>query len=184
MTPESKSDTTTSTPTSFGKYDLACGQNKQPGYTGIDVAACEGVDIVHDLTKYPWPIPSNSVEDLFCSHYVEHTENLIAFMEECHRILIPGGRLTIIAPYYSSMRAWQDPTHKRAISEATFLYFNKGWRESQKLDHYGIKCDFDFVYGYAMTPEWAARSEESRAFAIRHYINVVNDIHVTLTKRG
>ena len=32
----------------------------------------------------------------------------------------------IWAPYYTSMRCWQDPTHTRAISEATFLYANKG----------------------------------------------------------
>ena len=46
------------------------------------------------------------------------------------------------------MRAWQDPTHKRAISEATFLYANKSWRVSQGLDRYPITCDFDFSYGY------------------------------------
>ena len=111
------------------------------------------------------------------------SDGLILFMDEVYRILKPGGRIKVIAPYYNNMRCWQDPTHKRAISEATFLYFNKQWRETNKLDHYGIQSDFDFVYGYDITAEWANRSEEARNFAIKHYTNVINDIHVTLTKK-
>src|SRR5262249_39996117 len=131
----------------------------------------------------PWPWPAESVGEVFCAHYIEHTSDLIAFMNELGRILIVGGTAKLIAPYYSSMRAWQDQTHKRAISEASFLYFNKGWRVDNKLDHYPITCDFDFAYAYAMTPEWMMRSQEARDFAIKYYWNVVNDIHVTVTKR-
>lgn len=166
------------------KYDLACGQNKQEGFIGVDYVKADGVDIVCDLEQFPWKFAKdNSTDELFVSHYVEHTKDLIKFMDECYRILKPGGKLTILAPYYSSMRCWQDPTHVRAISEATFLYFNREWRTNNKLDHYKIKSDFDFSYGYNMTQDWATRSEESRAFAVRHYINVVNDIQVVLTKR-
>ena len=166
------------------KLDLACGGNKQPGFHGVDIAKLPNVDQVVNLEKFPWPWADESVEEVFCSHYIEHTPDLIAFMDELYRILVVGGKVTVYAPYYSSMRAWQDPTHKRAISEATFLYYNKGWRESQKLDHYPIKCDFDFTYGYLLAPEWAARAIDVQQFAIHHYINVVNDIAVTLTKRG
>ena len=52
-----------------------------------------------------------------------------------------------------------------------------------KLNHYPINCDFDFNYGYTLMPDWANRSEEARNFAIRHYMNVVSDIHVTLIKK-
>lgn len=164
------------------KYDLACGQNKQEGFIGVDIAG--DADIKADLTQFPWKFAKdNSADELFVSHYIEHTPNLIKFMDECFRILKPGGKLTIIAPYYTSMRCWQDPTHLRAISEATFLYFNKTWRSDNRLDHYNIKSDFDFQYGYAWTPDWANRNEESRTFALRHYWNVVNDIQVILTKK-
>ena len=81
------------------------------------------------------------------------------------------------------MRAWQDPTHKRAISEASFLYANKEWRTSQGLDHYPITCDFDFSYGYALAPELTTRSQEYRDYAIKHLWNSVQDLHVTLTRR-
>ena len=165
------------------KLDLACGQRKEEGYHGVDIAPGEAVDTVMDLEKFPWKIKANSAEDIVCSHYVEHTKDLIKFMDECYRILKPGGKMKVVAPYYNSIRAWQDPTHTRAISDATFLYFNKGWREANKLEHYKIKSDFDFTYGYDINPTWMNRSEEARNFAIIHYTNVVNDIHVVLTKR-
>lgn len=165
------------------KLDLACGQNKTEGYFGIDIFPGDKVDGVVDLTIFPWPIESNSADDIVCSHYVEHTPDLMKFMNEVYRILKPGGKIKIVAPYYNSIRCWQDPTHLRAISEATFLYYNKQWRETNKLDHYPITCDYDYTYGYDMAVEWANRAEEARNFAIKHYNNVINDIHVVLTAK-
>lgn len=165
------------------KIDLACGENKQTGFLGVDFKQLLGVDLVHNLEVFPWPWKNDSVDEIYCCHYIEHTPDLIKFMDECHRILKTGGKATMIAPYYSSMRAWQDPTHRRAISEASFLYFNREWMKQNKLTHYGIKSDFDFYYSYMVSPEFATRSDEVRAFAIQHYINVVTDIQVVLTKR-
>lgn len=175
------------------KINIACGQQKQEGFIGVDKVKTPSVDIVHDLEIFPWPFENNSVDEVMCVHYVEHTRDLIKFMDELYRIMKSPyknekgeeikSKVTIIAPYYSSIRAWQDPTHLRAISEFTFLYFNKNWREQNKLDHYGIACDFDFSYGYQMDPAWVTRSEEARVFAMKYYINVITDIHVTLTKR-
>jgi SAM-dependent methyltransferase len=165
------------------KLNLACGQQRQEGFIGIDKVKTEATDIVHDLDDIPWPLDDNSVDEILCSHYIEHTKDLIKFVDEMHRIMKQGAKATIIAPYYASMRAFQDPTHVRGICESTFLYFNKGWRDANKLDHYQIVSDFDFTYGYQVSPEWATRSEDARVFAMKHYINVINDIHVILTKR-
>lgn len=166
------------------KLDLGCGGNKREGFIGVDIAKLPSVDIVQDLTKFPWPFKDNSVDEAHCSHYVEHTPNLMAFMNEVYRILKPGGQIMIIAPYYNSMRCWQDPTHLRAISEATFLYYNKKWRDDNKLGHYPIACDFDYSYGYNISnPRWQTANEEARNFAIRHYVNVVDDIQAVLVKR-
>ncbi len=169
-------------PTPF-KLEIACGQNKPEGYFGIDIADTPQTDLVYDLENFPWPIPDNSVDEAACSHYIEHTKDIIKFMEEVYRILKPGGKILIRAPYYNSVRGWQDPTHTRLISEATFLYYNKDWRDANKLDHYPIHCNFDFNFGYDFTPDWAMRSEEAKAFALRHYTNVVNDIQAILVKK-
>jgi hypothetical protein len=179
--------------------DLACGDNKYSDslgkWIGVDIVKTDSVDIVHDLMSFPYPFESNSVDELNCSHFVEHipqpckcfnggSDPWADFFNECFRIMKVGARMRITAPYYSSIRATQDYTHRRSISEASFMYLNKGWRDQNKLDHYEIKCDFDFSYSYAVNYPWSTRSEEARNFAIQHYQNVVSDIFVTLTKRG
>ena len=161
--------------------DLACGINKREGFIGIDLYG-DVADIKHDLNIYPWPFEDDSVDEIFCSHYVEHVEDLMKFFNECYRIMKVDAKMQIISPYYSSVRAMQDPTHKNFISEMSFLYYNKKWLEDNKLDHYPISCNFNYVYGYAFHPNWATRSEEARNFALIHYINVVTDIQVMMTK--
>ena len=185
------------------KLSLACGDNKPEGFKGVDIVKTKSADYVFDLLKFPWKqIASNSVDEIECSNFVEHiphgdsyNDPFYQFFDEIYRILKPAefdpnnpniplkGFARIVCPYYSSMRAWQDPTHHRAISEASFLYTNKQWRLDNKLDHYPISCDFDFSYAYIVSPEWQQRNEEVRGFAIRNYINAVSDIQVTLVKR-
>jgi SAM-dependent methyltransferase len=186
------------------KLSLACGDNKPEGFKGVDIAKTDSTDYVQNLLEFPWKqFADNSVDEIECSHFVEHIPHgdgyhdpFMQFFDEIHRILKPAefdpanpnipvkGFARITCPYYSSMRAWQDPTHQRAISEASFLYLNKQWRIDNRLDHYPITCDFDFSYGYVVSPEWQNRSQETQTFAIQHYINVVSDIQITLTKRS
>lgn len=163
------------------RLDIACGKNKKPGFTGVDIWT--GADVIVDLEKFPWPFSDDSVDEVFCSHYLEHTPDLISFANELYRILKVGAKAEIICPYYSSIRAWQDPTHLRAISENTFLYFKKEWRIANRLDHYPITADFDFECSYVLDPEWHRKTEEELRFAIKHYINVVSDIRTVLIKR-
>lgn len=168
------------------KLDLGCGQNVREGFLGVDIAKVDGVKYVTDLFKHPWPFKDASVEEIHASHFFEHIPQMERpkFMDECHRILIPGGKMTVIVPYYSSMRAIQDWNHMwPPVCESSFLYFNREWRKVNKLDHYDVHCDFDFSYGYALAPELQSRNQEYRDSAIRNYINSVMDLHVNLTKK-
>mgnify|MGYP001607409455 FL=1 len=96
----------------------------------------------------------------------------------------PGAKATFVAPYYTSMRAIQDPTHHRSIGEATFLYVSKEWRKLNKLEHYPIKCDFKVEsMNYATNPGYEGRSQEAMQQMVQNYWNVVNDIAVVLRKQ-
>ena len=185
------------------KLSLACGDNKPEGFKGVDIVKTSATDYVFDLLKFPWkPIKDNSVDEIECTMFVEHIPHgdsyhdpFLKFFDEIYRVLKPAefdpnnpniptkGFVRIVCPYYSSMRAWQDPTHHRAISEASFLYLNKQWRVDNKLDHYAVNCDFDFNYGYVLAPDWVNRNQEAQAFAMKHYNNVITDIQVQLIKR-
>lgn len=54
------------------KLDLACGNYKLEGFTGVDLVKTDTADYVMDLQSFPWPIEDNSVTEIRCSHYVEH----------------------------------------------------------------------------------------------------------------
>ena len=169
------------------KLDLGCGQRCQPGFTGVDKFGTPNIQF--DLMTFPWTFAADSsVDEVWCSHFFEHIPGptRIPFMDELWRILKVGGKATIITPYYSSMRAVQDPTHAwPPICEASYLYFNAEWRRINMLDHgYLGTCDFDFTYGYIPDQEITLWNQERRDNAIKRNINVVNDLQVTLTKRG
>lgn len=183
--------------------DLACGDNKQNGYIGVDVEKTPSVDIVCNLLEFPWSFAKdNSIDKLHTAHFVEHIpmvfwgegnelsilpkkgyiDLLEKFFEECWRVLKVGGELQVIAPYYSSMRCWQDPTHRRAINDATFLYVQRPWREANKLIHCHGKSNFAVSYGYALDQSIVNKVPEYQAMAVRTQNNVVNDIVATLKK--
>lgn len=165
------------------RLDLGCGNNKKDGFTGVDICKFTQADIYHDLDSYPYPFEDNSVYEIYCSHFIEHVLEIKYFMEECYRILIPGGTMEVIAPYYSSIRAFQDYTHRRSISENTFLYFSKQWMENNGLSHYDVNCNFRTeVIKFVFCDEYKIRSDAAREWARKHNINVVNDIIVILRK--
>lgn len=180
--------------------DLACGQrkvtkeqlgiNEECEVIGVDIAG--DCDIHHDLfNTFPYPFENNSVDQIYTSHFIEHIpmeyingkDKLFAFVDECYRILKSGGKLTMIFPNALSVRAFQDPTHRRFIPANTVFYFSKAWRDANKLDHYNVVCDFDYVVGEAVNGNWVTRSPEAKQFAGQHYWNVVDDLHFILTKK-
>jgi SAM-dependent methyltransferase len=175
------------------RLDIACGQNKQEGFTGIDIAG--DADIKHDLMRTPWPIDDASVDETFCSHFVEHiphyrpefggVDGWWVFFNELHRVCAPGAKLVFVHPYVKSDRAFWDPTHTRFIHETTWYYLDAAWREAQKLDHYHATCDFEVVVisGNGLADSLAARNHEYQAFARQHYWNAIPDLVVELKAR-
>lgn len=170
------------------KLDLGCGDRKQEGFFGVDKFKTPSTDKVVDLMKFPWPWTDGSVSEVYSSHFFEHVPGRLRpkFMDELYRVLKKGGKATIVVPYGGNNRAVQDFTHEwPPVVAESFLYFNKKWRTENKLTHgdYAMKCDFDFGYGFALSTDWAARSQDAQTFAMQHYVNVASDIQVTLTKR-
>jgi SAM-dependent methyltransferase len=106
--------------------DLGCGRNKVPGAVGVDRYAVEGVDIVHDLDVYPYPFQSESFDEIYARHVIEHVESVVQFMSELHRIGRKGAKITIHTPHYSYTGSWRDPTHRWHFSSYSFEYFEEG----------------------------------------------------------
>jgi predicted SAM-dependent methyltransferase len=171
------------------KLDLACGKNKRVGYTGVDISPEAGADITQDLLRFPWQWEDNEVEEIHCSHYIEHIpmeiyegqDLFFRFFDECYRILRPGGIMTVVCPNARSNRAFQDPTHRRFIVGETFFYLNKEWREMQRLDHYNVKCNFGIGIVPIISPELTLLHQDAQARRINECWNVVLDWSAKLT---
>jgi hypothetical protein len=178
------------------KVDLGAGQNKREGFLGLDRAPVS--DITHDLLDTPWPFADESVDELHASHVLEHFwgEDQIKIIDEAYRVLkyaeadgsSATGTLTVIVPWWNSVRQWQDPTHKAPFPDNKALYFNKPWRVANKLDHYEIKSDFDFTLNYQLVDPangvkgYVSASREAQLFALYYYANVVGDLTVVFRK--
>jgi SAM-dependent methyltransferase len=177
------------------KLDLGCGKNKKAGFKGVDALSLDGVDCVHDLRVIPWPWADDSVDEVHCSHFVEHLTNLdgrferVHFFNELHRVLKKGAKALLIFPHWCSARFYGDPTHKEPFSEFGFYYLSKDWRagnaphadRAHSVD--GYDCDFDATWGYSMHASLSVRNAEYQQHAMQFWKEACQDIHATLTKK-
>jgi SAM-dependent methyltransferase len=107
-------------------------------------------DLLCTLGKDPIALPDESVDFVIAMHVIEHIGDSpgdvtawFYFWQELYRVMKPGAVLQFECPYYSSMWAWADPTHVRAISEMTFLYLNQdAYRMGGAIPDYRIPFDF------------------------------------------
>ena len=114
------------------RLDIGCGRGKQKDFVGMDVRGVDGVDIVHDLETFPWPIPDDSCLVVLASHILEHIKpwkfmdpaGRPCVMGEVWRVLKLDGQLLVSVPYGVGPGYVQDPTHCNPISERTLQYFD------------------------------------------------------------
>ena len=202
------------------RIDLGCGPNKCEGFIGIDRRHFVGVDGITDLTKKRWfflqaeiggvslipaildgqpgfELPDNSVAEAHCSHFLEHLEHnqtkpeRVRFMNELWRVLVPGGKATIITHHWASNRAYGDFTHAdKPVSEMFYLFLMKRWRKPNAPDNDiefnpdGYSCDFDFQLARTVHPELLEKDDKDAIrFAIEWYKEAIIDLHATLTAR-
>lgn len=110
------------------KIDLGGGLAPQPGFIVMDPRPLRGVDIVHDLEKYPWPLPNSSVGLLMASNMIHRinpaNQGFIKWMNEAWRVLKVGAQIMISVPYAGSTPFWTDPTSLNAVTAQTWFYFD------------------------------------------------------------
>lgn len=165
------------------KLDLGSGKNTREGFTGVDVRDF-GQEIVCDL-RGDWKWEDESVDEVHSSHFIEHLTGpeRVHFFNELYRVLKPGAKATVIAPYWGSERAYGDPTHQwPPVTGFMFYYLSKEWRESN-APHTDYTCDFQATWGYTVHPEIAVRSQEHQQYALQWFREAAQDIVVTLVKK-
>ena len=107
------------------KLHLGCGKDIKRGFVNLDCVKLPGVDVIHNLNKFPWPFKDNSFDYILSISVLEHLDNLIKVIEEIHRICNNNAIIEINVPHFSSLGAYQDPTHKNFFTYYTFDYFKE-----------------------------------------------------------
>lgn len=123
------------------KLDIGCGKNKKDGFTGLDRVRMTGVDIICDLDKERIPLEDNSVEEVYSMHFMEHVSDLLSVMEEVWRVCKDGAKIVIAVPYFTSVGAFRDPTHKQFFTFETFDHFTN----TKKLPSYYSNAKFEII---------------------------------------
>lgn len=168
------------------RLDLGCGSTPKEGFIGVDVRQFGNVGVVCDLAKQPWPWADSSVDEVHCSHMLEHVPRLerIHFVNELWRVLKPGAKATIITPHWASVRAYADVTHEwPPVVPMFWAYLDAEWRKTTPhLD--SIKCDFHTTHGFASASRLAGQNPERLRYAAENLIDGADDMIATLTKKG
>ncbi len=141
------------------KLNIGCGKHKKDGYINIDISPKYKPDIVANATHLPFK--SNSVDEIYTSHMVEHVPNFEKAMREMHRVLKQGGKLIIIVPYGGIAGAFH-PHHIYYFSWSSFMPFEKGHDHDDYWNFHfsSVKTTFKFewinklIEGFANKHPW------------------------------
>jgi hypothetical protein len=160
------------------RLNLGCGRSPLPGWVNVDISAMPGIDVVADLDACrarPLPFTDDSVGEMRMSHVLEHIRDVLALMQELHRVAAPGCELTVRAPYGSSDDADEDPTHVRRLLMNSFGYFSQPyyWRAD-----YGYRGDWQLASLRLLVPRAEAQGLDAEQLLakVNRQRNVVREM--------
>lgn len=120
------------------RLHLGCGHVIKEGWLNHDLVALPGVDVAHDLRIFPWPFENGQFVEVFADNVIEHLPDTVRTMEEIYRITRPGGSVFIGVPYWNSLEAWGDPTHKKVFTEEMFDFFDPTTWMGKQREYYTV----------------------------------------------
>ena len=118
--------------------DVGCGRYKLPSAIGVDRYQWQGVDVVHDLDRYPWPFANDVFDRVVCRHSLAHLSSVVSAMEELYRLSRPGGIIEILTPHFSSDNAFTDVTTRSFFGFRSMDYFC----EDRPMKYRYGRCNF------------------------------------------
>jgi SAM-dependent methyltransferase len=105
--------------------DVGCGRNKRPGAVGVDHNRNTDADVLADINRGALPFRDDIFERVWLVHVIEHVADVVATIEEVHRLTRPGGLIVIETPHYTDFSSFCDPTHRWHLNTFSFRYFTE-----------------------------------------------------------
>jgi hypothetical protein len=119
------------------KVSLGSGKQGWTKLVTLDINPDCNPNIVHDLEQLPYPIPSNSFDEIHAYEVLEHVGKqgdwrfFFAQFDEFARILKPNGLLFTTSPAHESPWVWGDPGHTRYMGPEVYLFLDRSVYEQQ-----------------------------------------------------
>lgn len=119
------------------KLNIGCGKDIKKGYINCDKEYNKRINKIIDLEKNGLKeFKNNSIEEILLYGVLEHTNNPIETINECHRILKENGKLKIKVPHYKSPYAYM-PQHKTFYSYKWFEWgLEEEWNEIKEYSKF------------------------------------------------
>lgn len=121
------------------KINIGCGKLPLEGYKNIDKSPKAKADEYYDLDEGIHEA-DESVGIIEAGCVLEQVNDLVFVLNECHRVLIPGGVLHGYVPSTDPRVLHLDPMDKHFFQIDSFKYFNGNehhWKEFG--ENYGFK---------------------------------------------
>lgn len=108
------------------RINLGCGSRPMPDSVNHDrTIHSEWVDEQGDLEVMPWPWGDETWEEVWAFDVMEHLHMEVnVWLDECWRILVPGGQLFMRLPAFDNHLSYRDPTHVRVFHPESFFYWD------------------------------------------------------------
>jgi predicted SAM-dependent methyltransferase len=132
------------------KLELGAGDRSMEGWTSVDMNDNCALNL--DLTE-PIPFPDNSVSMIYSSHVLEHFKytELIKLIEECLRILKPGGLFSASVPNARIyLNAYHDPDN---FKPEIFCRYKPAYHYNSKIDYVNYMAYMDGHHQYMFDEE-------------------------------
>tara|TARA_B100001245_G_C22893021_1_gene430415 strand:+ start:35 stop:1486 length:1452 start_codon:yes stop_codon:yes gene_type:complete len=130
------------------RINLGAGEDPASGWINVDMIGIEGIDVVHNLINFPYPFEDGVADEIKAVDVIEHLppyigedHGVVRFIEECHRILKPGGTLYMQTPGWKAEFLWIDPTHVRGFDVQSMDFFDPDKHFGKTTGFYS-KCKF------------------------------------------
>lgn len=95
------------------------------------------IDVAHDLNDIPWPWDDESFDRVLAWAVLEHLRlNLIESINECWRVLRPGGTIEVKLPIWNAATSYDDPTHYWQFALGVFDQFDPRTERGRQYDFY------------------------------------------------
>jgi SAM-dependent methyltransferase len=137
---------------------IGSGADYRPGWLNIDADEAAQADVVGDFSQPitlpfvdhlsqtgPVDLQPGSVELIYAGTALEQASDVPRFMRNCLDLLQMGGKLVVQVAHEHALDAWQDPSHRRAFNEKTWLSFTQQFWQLGWFEHRFHVSDFDYL---------------------------------------